>query len=160
MNERYRNKRKITKFLTDWYKEAVETESWKRYDHFHLSHISKNFKNSQIWFDTAFDILKMYFDIIDKSKYTILLEISLLESEVETDVALLNNDYLRKEINDFVPPSFYLESISNNNLTQIINHSLPINIFGFNDDCFNFYYSEQKDEIDGLYYRYVFVVKK
>ena len=159
MNGQYRNKRKIIEFLADWYKDAVETESWERMDHFHLNQISKSFKNSEIWFDAAFDIFKMYSEIIDKSRYTIFLDISLLESEIKTDVTLLNSNYIRKEINDFEPPSFYLEPINNYNLEQTLTNSLPINISGFNNDCFKFYYYEQKDEIDGLYYRSIFVIK-
>ena len=160
MNGYYRNKRKIIDFLTDWYKDAVETKSWERMDHFHLNQISKDFKKSEIWLAAAFDILKMYFDIIDRSKYTIFLDISLLESETETDVTLLNSNYIRNEINNYEPPSFYLEPINNYNLEQTLNRSLPISILDFNDNCFKFYYYEQKDEIDGLYYRSIFVVEK
>jgi len=160
MDGQYRNKRKIIKFLTDWYQEAIKIESWDIVDHFHLDQINKSFKKTEILFDSAFDIFKMYFDIIDRSKYTILLCFPLVESEIETNVALINCDYIRKEINDFEPPSFYLEPINNYNLEQTLNHSLPINIFGFNDNCFKFYYYEKKDDIDGLYYRSVFIVKK
>jgi hypothetical protein len=160
MDGQHRNKRKIIEFLTNWYQDAIDTESWGKMDHFHLDQISKDFKNSEIWLDEVFDIFKMYFDIIDKSKYTIFLCIPLLESETETNITLLDNDYIRKKINNFEPPSFYLEPVDNYNLEQTLNGSLPINMTDFYDSCFEFYYSEQKDDIDGLYYRSIFVIKK
>ena len=160
MNGYYRNNRKIIKFLTDWHQEAIETESWEIMDHFHLDQIGKNFKQPEKWLDMSFEIFLMYYDIIDKSKYTILLQIPLLESTLKTDITLLNSDYIRININDFEPPSIYLDLIGNNDLTQTINRSLPINISDFYDNCFKFYYYEQKDDIDGLYYRSIFVVKK
>jgi len=160
MNGQHRNKKKIIKFLMDWYQEAIDTQSWERMDHFHLDQIIRSFKKREVWFDAAFDIYKMYFDLIDKSKYTIFLDIPLSESETETDVTLLNSNYIRKEINNSEPPSFYLELINNYNLEQTLNTSLPINTSSFNDNCFNFYYYEQKDDIDGLYYRSIFVMEK
>ncbi|MDR1653460.1 MAG: hypothetical protein LBS01_07435 [Prevotellaceae bacterium] len=151
MGGQYRNKKEISKFLTDWYQEAVETESWKRADHFHLSQVSKKFRNPEVWFDAAFDMFKMYFDIIDKSKYTILMRIPLLESGSKTDATLLNNDYIIKEINDFESPSFYLFPVNSDNLAQTANSVL------YEDDCFKFYFHEEQDDIDGLYYRSVSV---
>jgi len=152
----YRNKKKIIEFLTDWYQETIKMESWNLMDHFHLDQIVRSFKRPEVWFDAAFDIFKMYSDIIDRSKYTIMLCIPLLESKTKIDVALLNKDYIRRKINDFEPPSFYLAPVNYYNLVQTLNCATPINIF--DSDYFKFYCSERQDGIDGLYYCSVFVV--
>jgi hypothetical protein len=87
--------------------EVVENQLWEKYVDLHIDVLDARFKQPGRWVEASLFVLSCFQDILDRSKYEVLLAIPLESSATPTDGAKLYPDMLEQSV-DSTPPSFYL----------------------------------------------------
>jgi hypothetical protein len=147
------NQAHYVKPLTEWVKQTIENRLWEKYDDLHLDVLDARFRKPGRWVEVSLVLLSCLRDIVDGSKYKVLVSIPLHSVGGSMQVNTLSIDMLEESVAD-TPPSFYLFPVEDQvfaetlktalyspSLSQLLHHEV--------------YFKEQ--EIDEEYYRWLFV---
>lgn len=96
--------------LAAWAEEVIKDQLWERFTDLHIDVLDVRFKQPGRWVEASLCLLTCFRDIVDESKYEILLAIPLASSADPLDVEALPLATLEERV-DYTPPSFYLYPI-------------------------------------------------
>jgi hypothetical protein len=142
-----------TKPLTEWAKQTIEGRLWEKYDDLHIDVLNAQFREPGQWVEAGLFFLSCLQDIVDKSKYEILLTIPLASSGSPVESDTLHLDKL-EELVDSTPPSFYLYPVDSLVFDKTIKASLYLPALS---RSMNYAVYLKEEQEDGEYYRGLFV---
>src|SRR5579872_2052576 len=94
------------KVIKKWMKEAIESKTYKHYDHLHLDFADKNFKKKTFaWVQGAYEFLEVSEKILDQLKgpFYLALCFSLKTRKEKTDFNIDSDKALFEDL-DSTPP--------------------------------------------------------
>ena len=147
------NREQYIKPLTDWVEEVVANQLWEKSIDLHIDVLDAQFKQPGRWVEASLFVLSCFQNIVDKSKYEILLTIPLESSAAPTDGAKLHPDTLEKSV-DSTPPSFYLFPLHFPTFDETLKTSVYLPYLSRLMNC-DVYFKEIKE--DAEYYRWLFM---
>ena len=116
----YQTKSKeYSKFIRNWIDKAIQDKYWEKLIDLHIDNVDEVFKDSHNWISGSLFLLERFVENIDKSKYEVLLAISLLNSNKRINKNSLNLESMEKSL-DNSPPSFYLFPKTDKNFIKTI----------------------------------------
>jgi hypothetical protein len=121
-------KKKYKEYLQSWVDEVISDKRWEKYDDLHIDAIDVQFKQPEYWIEASLFILNCLLEIIDKSKYEVLLAIPLAYTEAPTNFQPLSSSSIEKALGD-TPPSFYLFPLQSLPIITTINSAFHLTGF-------------------------------
>jgi len=141
--------------LRKWSENVIQHQLWNNSSDIHLDEIDRVFKIEDEWINASEFILNLFFEIIDKDKYNLLLVIPLAYTEEPTNVALINKEFISNRL-DSTPPSIYLFPLGHKNLLSTLNEAFSIKNSGFNSN-FKVYFKEHQEA--GEYFGFLYITR-
>ena len=147
------NRAQYTEPLTKWVHETIENRLWEKYDDLHIDVLDVRFHKPGRWVEASFFLLSCLQDIVDTSRYKVLLSIPLSSVGNPTQLETLSTSALEESV-DSTPPSFYLFPFDSPVFDKTLNTALysPTLSHLLNREV---YFKEEKEEDE--YYRWLFV---
>ena len=139
--------------LTDWVEEVIGNQLWEKAVDLHIDALDAQFKQPGRWVKASLFVLSCFQDILDRSKYEVLLAIPLALSFTPTDGAELHPDMLEQNV-DSTPPSFYVFPVHFPAFAETLKASVYLSSLS----CLmsrEVYFKEVKE--DAEYHRWLFV---
>ncbi len=106
-NKSQLNRERYIKPLTEWVEQTIENRLWEKYNDLHIDVLDEQFQKPGRWVEASLFLLSCLRDMVDRSKYKVLLAIPLAASDSPVDVDTLHPNKLEESLSD-TPPSFYL----------------------------------------------------
>ncbi|MBO2009954.1 hypothetical protein [Hymenobacter negativus] len=127
-NDLQLEKKNYKEYLQGWVNEVISDKLWEKYADLHIDTIDVQFKQPEYWIEASLFILNYLLEIIDESKYEVLLAIPLAYTEAPTDFQSLSRNLIKKSLGD-TPPSFYLFPLQFSPITATIDSAFHLTEF-------------------------------